>query len=444
MFEQFNGLYLFLNTPQNSFNVFICFIALVLIAFLLRLVVYIGYQAQLALFRLNAKEIKSKSEIKDTHSPFLNRIMKDYIRTGDKNVSPRSARDVVDKHTSRLNFVGWGYGGMSSFVVAIENHVVFLGIILALVFEDYRFAFAVSAVAAFVIMRLAAAIFDFVTVRERLSQEAAEYIDREIGQFYAGDLGSQITRFKNELSAALLRQSEVFSDSVKKMGSDISGVMKLSLQEMSKSIDATMVRVSDFGGELSEPLENWKKAVHEAVLAQNQFALGIASFENTSRELCESAKALSGGLGGNSDAMRVQSGLIREEITKLMEIITTFQKASTPLIAQGDGINKQLAYMERNQKTLEHSLQRFELIMEDMTRKLGDGFGSIIDYHIQNSYSMLNNALEDNIKQIVTANNELAMRMQEMVVGIYEQSRSESQAVLKIKEQMDLYFENLR
>ena len=444
MFDQFNELYLVLNTPYNSFYVFICFIALTLIAILLRIIVYAGYRAQLALFRFNAKDIKSKSEIKETHSPFLNRAVKDYIRTGDKNVSPRSAREVVDKHINRLNLLGWGYGGVSAFVAAIEGNIIFLGIILAFVFEDFRYVFAVGAVTSFIVVRLLAAIFDIASVRERLAQEASEYIDREIGQFYAGDFGSQITRLKNELAAALLRQSEVFGESVKKMGSDISGVIKLSLQEMSKAVDSTMVRVSDFGGELSGPLENWKSAVNEAVVAQDRFTSGISSFENTSKVLRESAKELAGGLLGHAEATGAQSRLIHEEIAKLAEITAVFKEASAPLYAQGEGIEKQLAYIECNQETLGNSLQRFELVMEDITRKLGDGFGSMIDYHIQNSYSALNNALEDNIKQIVNANNELTVRMHEMVVGIYEQNRSESQAVLKIKEQMDLHFENLR
>ena len=444
LFEQFNELYLFLNTPQNSYYVFIGFIALALVALVLRIVVCTGYKAQLALFQLNAKEIKSKTEIKETRSPFLNRAIKDYIRTGDKNVSPRSAREVVDKHLSRLNLLGWNYSGMSAFVAAIEGNTIFLGIILAFVFEEYRYAFAVSAVAAFVLARFYAAIFDFVCVRERLAQEASEYIDREVGQFYAGDFGSQITRLKNELAAALLRQSENLSDGVKKMGADISGVMQLSLQEMGKAVDSTMMRVSDFGGELSVPLENWKKAVNEAAAAQDKFGSGIAAFENTSKGLCESAKELTGGLGGHAEAMRAQSGLIHEEIAKIAEISAVLKEVSAPLVSQGDGISRQLAYIERNQETLEHSLQRFELIMEDMTRKLGDGLGSMIDYHIQNSYTALNKALEDNIMKIVTANNELAERMQEMLAGIYEQGRSESQAVLKIKEQMDLHFENLK
>jgi hypothetical protein len=441
--EQLLNLYLFLNTPQNSFNVFVGFAVLALVALVLRIAVCIGYQMQLALFQLNAKEIKSKREIKDTHSAFLNRAVKDYIRTCDKNISPRSARDVVDKHLNRLSILGWNYGGISAFITSVEGNIVFIGIILAVVFEDFRYAFAVGAVAAFVLARLLGAIFDYTAVRERLAQEASEYIDREIGQFYAGDLGSHVTRLKSELASAILGQSVSLGDAIEKMGIDISGVMRLGLQEMGNAVDSTMLRVSDFGGELSVPLDNWKKAVAEAAAAQDRFGTGLASFENTSNALQESAMGLSGGLSGHAEAVRAQSGLIRDEIAKLAELTATLKDASIPLLSQGDGIGKQLSYIERNQETLELSLQRFELIMEDMTRKLGDGFGSMIDYHIQNSYSVLNSALEDNIRKIVTANNELAERMQRMTAEVYEQSRSESQAIIKVKEQMDLHFENL-
>jgi len=444
LIDQFNELYLFLNTPQNSFNIFIGFTVLALSAAVLRIIVAAGYGAQLALFQLAAKEIKSISETKDTRSPLLNRIIKDYIRTGDKGVVPKSAQAVVERHINRLNVLGWGYGGMSAFVLSIESSIVFLGLILAFVFEEFRYVFAISAVAAFVAHRIIAALFDFASARERLSLETAEYVDREIGQFYSGDSASLILRLKNELSASMTRQSETLSDGIKKMGENMSAAMQLSLREMSRSIDSTMIRVSDFGGELSAPLDKWKKAVGEAAAAQDKFGFGIKSFDKISDDLRESAKTLSAALAGHSEAMRAQGEAMRGEMAALTEIAAALKGSSGPLLTQGDGIAGQLKYIERNQETLEHSLQRFELIMEDMTRKLGDGFGSMIDYHVQSSYGTLNTALADNIKQIVAANNELTERMREIFEQILEQSRSESQTVLKIKEQMDLHFESLK
>ncbi len=442
--QEFNYIFNVLNTPLYSLYIFIGFVSLAALVLVFRLIVCINYKAVLAIFRINAKEMKVRTDIKDTGSHFLNKVVRDYIKIGDKGVSPRASKNIVDKHIGRLNFLGISYDALENVVMGIEKNIVFLGIILTLVFEDYRYTFAISTVAAFIVLRIFAALFDFTTIKHRTSLEISEYVDREIGQFYAGDSGTLMLRLKTELTESLNKQTENIGQSVLKMGMDLSNIMQLNLQEMSKAIDKTMLKISDFGGELGKPLEMWKTAIHETETAQNKFTQSLQAFEETAVKISSTSNNLSSSMGEYSEIINTQAKFVSEQISSLKEIAEGLKENSKPLMTIHDTLGSNLKYVEKNQELLETSLQRYETNMEQLVSKIGDGMGSIIDFHMQNSYKSMNQGLEDNIKKIVLANNELILRLQELFEQIHEQSRSETKAIRQVKEQMDIHFENLR
>jgi len=354
--DSINSLYNYLNNSLDSLYVLIGFWLVCAVAVFLRVVVAIGYQAQAALFRSGIKPITARAEVRDIKGGFLGSVVKDYVRIGEKSVVP-DTKMLVEKRVHMFSFFGLRYKSVEGFIFAIDTYAIFLGIVLTLVFSDYKIAFALSAVLSFVILKIFAAIFDYGATRERLVAETVEYVEREIGQFYAGDFGSVVTRLKNELAAAVLRQSENVSDAIAKMGTDFSGALQLGLSEISKAVE--------------------------------------------------------------------------------------FKPEPKPDGAQ-EALEAQLKFVGQNQTALDQSLQKYELALEDMARKLGDGLGSIVDFQMRESYAALNKVLEENVRRIINTNAELIERLEEVLGQVLQQSRNETQAIIQVKEQMDMQFEALK
>lgn len=432
-----------LNTQQNNITILIVFVACCLVILLLRAMLCIGYQAQLAIFNLNAKEIKARTEIKKIKSGILSKVISDYVKIGEKGVASIDTKSIVGKYILRIHFLGWSFDSIEYFITRFEKTFVFIGILLVFVFEEYRYVYAVATIGMFLLLLIFGSIFDFRLLKFKLLEEITEYVDREVGQFYAGDVGSIVIRLKNELSEAVLRQSENMGESIVKMGNDLSGVLRLSLNEMSKSVENTMMKVSDYSAMLKEPLEQWRGVISEAASAQEQINSACYNLETAIKGFDSVSNRFETGMASYSQNVSEQTDVIQRKIADLSEIAVELKTGNASVAVGNAALQKQLKYIEKNQDVLEQSLQHYETSLENFAGKIGDGLGSILEFHMQSAYGTLNENLEGNIKQIINNNNELVLRLQQLFEQMSEQSRSETQTIIKIKEQMDMHFEAL-
>ena len=219
--QSFYETFLLLNMPENAAAVLAAFLIVCGSAPAMRLVLCSGYQTQLALFSLNGKAVS------DRKAPFskmelLNRIIKDYMKTADKSAfspNPPNARFFTEKHLRRLHFLGWGYDSIGRFCGAVSAGVLPLGILLAVVFDEFRLAFALAAAAMFALIRLFDSLFDYTLAKEKLTDALSEYVGREIGQFYVRPKAEKptetpVVKMAESINAALTGPVEMWRASL--------------------------------------------------------------------------------------------------------------------------------------------------------------------------------------------------------------------------------------
>ncbi len=402
MAQAANNLFNFFNASASS-NIYVyeLFILIFIIIVSLRIIVCGGYQTQLTIFNLSAKDIGEKSAIKDTKSKLLNKVVKDFVKSSDKGISVLNPISIVKKHLFSLTMLGISYESLERFVSLSSNGFLVIGALLAFIFEDYRSIYALSTIVAFILFRLFETVFDFIIIKNKLELEMAEYVNREIGQFYGTDSSSVLIRLKSELSTLISAQTEALAQSITKMGDTTSGVLRLSLQEITREMEKTALSFGKISQELNEPAERWKNCLEEA--------------RNAQKDLNDTCHTL------NSLMSSVVSGLTEQKDREAFE--------------------KQLKYIEKNQGLLEESINKYELSLEEMTQKMGDGFGKIVEFHIQQAYDGFSHTLTSNMQDIINLNNDMILKLQELFESMKQQSRSETQAILKIKEQMEIHFE---
>ncbi len=339
------ALFNLLNMPENQAIVAWVFAGLAVFALLLRGVVYTGYQSQLVLFRLNAKDAPGRSVLKDTKCPLLNRVVQEYAQTATKIGGRLPAGDVVARHVRKLHVAWFSLEGMGRFTESLAQGLLFMGLLFALVFTAYTQFYAVITASFFVLDKLLAVPFDFHLAKTKLQDEMTAFVDREVGRLYTGDMHTAVTRLTETLSAAMTAQTGAMTASIAKLGQDITGTLQLSMQEIAKSVQT-------------------RDEHHEAVA-------------------------------------------------------------------------KQLEYMAKNQQLLEESLTRYEESLTQVAQKLGDGLGTMVDFHMQNSFKSVNEQLRQNIAAISGSNQDVLQKLSGLFEALTAQSQQETQAFISLKQQLE-------
>ena len=225
----FEDLFNILQVQQNNIIVMAIFVAIHILNIALRIAVFIGlrgYDLWLATNLSSSKSLKTLSEVKSIRSGLLRTIVNEYVYAAEKN-APRVPLDhIVNKHVSALNLIGWRYTGIIKLVNKLDNGLVLIGIALALVFVDYAVVYGLIAVAGFIILKIIASIFDCESAKDVLKADIHLYVEREVGQFFAGHVALVINRFKEDVSDAIDRQSSVLRSAVEKLGTDFIPVME--------------------------------------------------------------------------------------------------------------------------------------------------------------------------------------------------------------------------
>ena len=241
-YSYFETLFIFLQHQHNNIVIMAVYIALHILVISLRLITFLAYRGHniwLAVELHPSKALKSTADITGIRSQLLRRIAADYISAAEKN-APRVPLDaIVNKHLLDLSFAGWRYDGISIWVDRLDNGLIFLGIILALVFPQYTAVYGLLAVAGFILLKLSSSFFNYEAARQVLTADIHLYIEREVGRFFAGHVAGAVSRFKEEMAEAIDRQSTVLRGAVEKLGSDLAPLLgKLqSLEDLPKAID---------------------------------------------------------------------------------------------------------------------------------------------------------------------------------------------------------------
>lgn len=414
----------------------------VLLALVLRVVVFIGYQIQYSTFKLNAKDLKAKSEISSIKSGIAAKIIKDYARSCEKGVSRISADAITKKHLLRLRFLYWTFDSISRFVSSIEGSIILVGVLLA-VFTDYPMFFGVFSIILFIVDKILAATFDYEHAYQKLETEIAEYLEREIGQFFVLDLNSGLTRLNTSMRESSVEQAAVMNDAIKALGTDLSGVLKLVVGDIRKNIEDTVNTINSYSDVLKKPLDEWREAVGLATESQKSINSATEALKSAALDFSITAKSAESSFAGYIVKLENEKDYISSQIETLRSISLSASENLELYSVNKQSLDTALKYIEKNQTTLEDSLGKYELALEGLTAKLGDALGSILNYHIGNSYGSLNTALTENLDSILKSNSDLSTRLQRLFEDMTEHMKSQLQTVINLKEQIDLQFETL-
>jgi len=368
-----------------------------LFALLLRIIACVGYQTQHAIFRLYGKDVGAKADAAALKNGLVGRAATDYMNAYEKGAASVSAAAAVNKNAAGMGLLFWKYDSMARFITGYENSVVLIGLLLA-VFLDYPAFFGVMAIASFLVLRVFASLFDFELAKEKLVNELILYLEREIGQFYAPDLGSGMNRLRTEMTAAAANQAAVFEKSLQNLGAELGGAMKAAISEIA----------------IDESIKEWKSSLAEAAAAQ-------------------------GRLNGSVEKLDAAAGRVKESAGAFGAALDEYLNGMKALAEKMNGRFESQEFIEKNQALLNDSFNKFELSLQDITGKFGNSLASIVDHRVRASYDSLNDAVTANISRIINSNNELIARLQKLFDTFGEQSAAETQAILKIKDQMDLY-----
>jgi len=367
-------------------------------------------------FRSDAKkEIKSLDDFKKLKCALLTKTVTEYKRVADRAVTQVSANQLVQRQISQMSFlfIGWKYDSMLPFISEMERAVLWIGLILAVVFNDFAFAYGLLAILLFLIIRGVSAFFNFNMAREQLAGEVLIYIEREVSRFYASDTGGAVLRLKNDLTGAISSMTSnmenimgAIADSLAKTTSAIGNTMAETTASIGKTMTETTLAVGpalaaamdekmiNMNTNLAHTLKSWEDALSEAVGLQTTMNNTSDKLGQSSTRLQSSAELLAKHLQGHSSALS-------EQLVALVAAIETVQSSITTMNTQQEALTHQTSYIERNQQTLEAALVAYESSLQGLTQSLGDGLGAFINLHAQSSAQAVNEALKSNLDKIM-------------------------------------------
>ena len=431
-------------------------ISAALLCVLLRVVLAIGYHGQNAVVALTAKEMKDKADVDKLRVGPFAKAAKEYIILGDRGVTRIDTRAIVEKNVLRMRFLLWNFRSIQSFVNVVEAAVLPFGILFAFfAAEPGRAVFLVCIAAVFGAVRVFASLLDFDVAKENFVTNTVYLLDREIGRFYTNDTAASLTLLREELKSAMTAQGDVLAAVIVKMGEGFSSAISASLSEMAESFARTgdelakgtatlLADVSAYTSELSGPLAEWKNGVQAASEAQGSLNSSLASVNSAITNFASIIGGMGTTLGDYRAELLDNSRAVEAQIGKLTELLSAVKENNSAFSVRGDAVEAQLALVKEHQSTLEKSVQQYELTLREVTSQLGDAMGKMVDFHLQQSYGTLTDGVKESLDKIMAGNGDLLKRLQELFERMQEQSRSETAAILSMKEQMDLHFSELK
>ena len=128
---------------------------------------------------------------------------------------------------------------------------------------------------------------------------------------------------------------------------------------------------------------------------------------------------------------------INASVHELNRILDKMKESYSIVDVTNTALQSQMKYIEDNQNILEQSMNKYEIALEDITRKTGDALGKMLEFHVQNSYNALDESLKQNIKQIIGYNSELIRKFEQLFAQLNEQSRVQTETLVKFREELN-------
>ena len=415
MYNFFSNLFTNLSQEGSQVVIMIVFFSVAALTVLLRVIAHIHFRGALLAFRSDAKKpIEKLDDVRKLKkSSLLVTIITEYKRVADKAVTNVPVAQLVNRQVSAMSFIGWRYDGMLPFVVELERAILWVGLILAVVFTEYAFVYGVLAVVLFLLVRAAAAFFNFYGAREQLAEEILIYVEREIGRFFASDTGGAVLRLKNDLVDAISGMTISMEEIMGNMSESLAtttAAMSTTMAETTASIGQTMTEATAAVGpalaaamdekminmntNLAHTLESWEKTLTQAVSLQTAMNDTSDRLGQSSLRLQSSAELLSKHMQGHSNALS-------EQLLALVSAIEAIKDGVGTLSTQQEALVQQSEYIERNQKALEAAITAYETSLHGLTQSLGDGLGAFINLHAQSSAQVINEALKANMDKLI-------------------------------------------
>lgn len=409
--------------------------------FVLKILLFLFYKSQYAIFNLNIKDINKEADIKDGKCKILNKVVKRYIKSVKKGISYVDTKTIVKNQVIKLNFLGINYASIENFLFGFEYIFIISGILFYISF-GYENIMIVVAVISFIAVKLINSIFDIKSIRERFIDEMTEYVNREIGQFFINDLAMSIQNFKSEMKDIFNVQTKSINEAILNSLETLANAVIVSNKELNNNVNNNIKIIAETANEFNKPIENWKNTLNESINVQENINQAIIKMNNIITVFETSTKNLSEGLEKHSKIYLNYSDSVKDEIKNLSSMVSELEKCNKENQKFSNLINEQISYTEKNQKLLDESIQKYELMLENITSKMGESFGSIVEYQIKDFYNKMSENINGDIIKFSNSSNNLVEQMKELFSNMSEQSKLETAAITKMKEQIEIYFEN--
>jgi len=401
----FNNMFNALNQQDNHIIIMVVYLVFVIVSITLRIIAHVHFRGTLFTFQMDArKEIKEKSDISNIKNKLLRKTVAEYIRTADRAASAAPTAQIVQRTVATMSLFGWKYEAILPFVEAMDIGFIWVGLVLALAFNEYAFMYSALTVLAFVITRIFTAFFNAKVAKSQLIDEMHMFVEREISRFYASDSSGAILRLKNDLTEVIDKQSATYKETMENIGHVMATVMTKvsdSMAEATKTIGPAVAaamdeKVINMNDTLKSNLASWESALSEATRLQTSMNDSSERISHSTAKLQSASELLATHMQGHSNSLSAQ-------ILTLVDAINTMKDSVNHFVIQQEALTQQAKYIERNQQTLESSLHSYETSLQGLTQSLGDGLGAFINLHTQTAAQEINDTLSSNVEKIMNA-----------------------------------------
>lgn len=441
LFELFQNFFDYFNITDDLLRIFlIIYIISFFVYIILKIMMWFKMKFEVIKLKFSFLEVKDINNIKNTKSRILNKIIKNYINAAQKGIYNVNAESIVNNQIYKMNFIVFNYINIEEFLKGFEYIFLMIGILMWAVYE-YNKALVILSCILFLTAKLIVGIFNSGYLKIRIKNEIVEYIESEIGKFFLNDSASSIHDFKTEMKEIFTEQTKALKDSVLAIGENIANAVIVSNNQFNKNIEKSFDSVKTIDKFFEQPLNDWKQTIEEAAKTQKIFNDNINLMKDTAKIFNDISSNLSENLLKGSNVFNQQSENIVNEIDKLKEIIKycNDEKENNKIII--DSLKSQMNYINENQNLLKESIQKYEISLENITSKMGDSFESIFKFQLDSVYKEISEFIKDDINNLTQLNKVFTEQLSTLFEDMMERSKNETKAIIKLKEEMEMYFE---
>jgi hypothetical protein len=147
-------------------------------------------------------------------------VIAEYKRTAEKNAARVPLSAIVDRYVQTLSVLGINIAALGRWVATMDNGLLGVGIILTLIFNEYRVVYGLLTLMGFLFSKFGSAFFNLESSRQYLTHGLTLYVEREVGPFFAGHTSAALMKLKDSTSEALDRQSLLLHNAIDKFATE--------------------------------------------------------------------------------------------------------------------------------------------------------------------------------------------------------------------------------